>query len=72
MSHAISGERFSREGQVSRHEGEFENLCPNNLLVSGTHLIFQEKVVFEQREIRRNPYEGFTKIDKKRRSEEWN
>jgi hypothetical protein len=28
--------------------------APNNLTVSGTRLVFQEKVILEQREIRQN------------------
>jgi hypothetical protein len=38
--------------------------APNNLSVSGTRLILQEEIIFEYGKIRRNPKEGFTKMDK--------
>jgi hypothetical protein len=38
--------------------------APNNLSVSGTRLILQEELIFEYGKIRRNPKEGFTKMDK--------
>jgi hypothetical protein len=37
--------------------------APDNLTVSGAQLIFQEKIVFEQREIRRNAMKRFTEMD---------
>jgi hypothetical protein len=40
-----------------------ETHAPDNLAVSGTRLIFQEKVVFEQREIRRNAKKCFAEMD---------
>jgi hypothetical protein len=41
-----------------------ETHAPNNLVVSGTWLVFQEKVVLEQRKIRRNAEKCFVKMDK--------
>jgi hypothetical protein len=35
----------------------------NNLTISGAQLIFQEKVILEQRKIRRDSKNGFTKMD---------
>jgi hypothetical protein len=40
-----------------------ETHAPDNLAVSGARLIFQEKVVIEQREIRRNAKKWFTEMD---------
>jgi hypothetical protein len=40
-----------------------ETHAPNNLTVSGTQLVFQEKVILEQRKVRRNSKECFTKMD---------
>jgi hypothetical protein len=36
---------------------------PNNHMVGGTRLIFQEKVILEQRKIRRDSKKGFVKMD---------
>jgi hypothetical protein len=55
MPCAIPGEKISREDQESQHEGESEDLHPNDLLVGGTRLILQEEIIFEQREVWRNP-----------------
>jgi hypothetical protein len=41
-----------------------ETHTPNNLLVSGTQLIFQEKIVLEQREVRRDFKESLAEMDK--------
>jgi hypothetical protein len=40
-----------------------ETYAPDNLVVSGAWLIFQEKLVCEQREIRQNTKKGFTEMD---------
>jgi hypothetical protein len=40
-----------------------ETHAPNNLTVCGTQLVFNEKVILEQRKIRRNSNECFTKMD---------
>jgi hypothetical protein len=40
-----------------------ETHAPNNLTDSGTWLVFQEKVILEQRKIRRNSRECYTKMD---------
>jgi hypothetical protein len=37
--------------------------APNDLLVGGARLILQEEVIFEQREIWRNPENSFTMMD---------
>jgi hypothetical protein len=37
--------------------------APNDLSVGGARLILQEEVIFEEREIRRNPEKSFTKMD---------
>jgi hypothetical protein len=42
-----------------------EAYTPNNLPVGSTQLVLQEKVVFEESEVRRNPEEEFTKMDEK-------
>jgi hypothetical protein len=42
---------------------DLETHGPNNLAVSGARLIFQEKVVFEQREIRQNAKKCFVEMD---------
>jgi hypothetical protein len=39
------------------------NHTPDNFAFSGTQLILQEKVVFEQREIKRNAKKCFTEMD---------
>jgi hypothetical protein len=36
---------------------------PDNLPVGSTQLVLQEKIVSEEREVRRNPKENFTKMD---------
>jgi hypothetical protein len=60
----------SREGSLHRKVKEagvrvgLETRAPDNLAVSSAWLIFQEKIVFEQREIRRNAMECFTEMDK--------
>jgi hypothetical protein len=41
-----------------------ETHAPDNLVVSGTRLIFQETIVFEQREIGRNAKKCFIEMDK--------
>jgi hypothetical protein len=41
-----------------------ETHAPDNLAVSGTWLVFQEKVVLEQGKIRWNAKKCFTEIDK--------
>jgi hypothetical protein len=40
-----------------------ESHTSDNLAVSGTRLVFHEKVILEQREIRRNAKKCFTKMD---------
>jgi hypothetical protein len=40
-----------------------ETHTPDNLVVSGTQLVFQENVVLEQREIRWNAKKCFTEMD---------
>jgi hypothetical protein len=40
-----------------------ETYAPNNLPVGGTQLVLQEKVVFKEREVRKNPEENFAKMD---------
>jgi hypothetical protein len=40
-----------------------EMYAPTNLLVGNTWLVLQEKLVFEEREVRRNPEENFAKMD---------
>jgi hypothetical protein len=62
MSRAIPEERFLKEGRGSQHEGGLETYAPNDLSVGGTWLILQE-VVFEERKVRRNLEENFTKMD---------
>jgi hypothetical protein len=37
-----------------------ETHTPDNLVVSGTWLVFQEKVILEQRKVRRNAKKCFT------------
>jgi hypothetical protein len=37
---------------------------PNNLAVRGAQVVFQEKVVFEQRDIGQNAKKCFTEMDK--------
>jgi hypothetical protein len=37
-----------------------ETHAPDNLVVSGTWLVFQEKVILEQRKVRRNAKKCFT------------
>jgi hypothetical protein len=39
----------------------FETHAPDNLLVSGTLLVFQEKVILERRKIRQNAKKCFTR-----------
>jgi hypothetical protein len=41
-----------------------ETHAPDNLVVSGTRLVFQQKVILEQREIIRNAKKCFTEMDK--------
>jgi hypothetical protein len=43
--------------------GCLETFTPDNLSVSGTQFILQEKLVFEERKVRRNPEENHTKMD---------
>jgi hypothetical protein len=40
-----------------------ETHTPDNLAVSGTQVVFQEKVILEQREIRWNAKNFFTEMD---------
>jgi hypothetical protein len=40
-----------------------ETHTPDNLAVSGTRVVFQEKVILEQREIRWNAKNFFTEMD---------
>jgi hypothetical protein len=40
-----------------------ETHAPNNLTISGTRLVFQEKVILQQRKIRRNAKKCFTEMD---------
>jgi hypothetical protein len=47
MSYGIPARKFSNEGPEIRREGGFEDLCPDDFLVSSARLILQEKVVFE-------------------------
>jgi hypothetical protein len=46
---------FQRKVEESSVRADLKTYSPNNLLVSGTRLGFQEEVVFEQREVGRNP-----------------
>jgi hypothetical protein len=46
---------FQRKVEEASARVGLKTYSPNNLSVSGTRLIFQEKVIVEHREIRRNP-----------------
>jgi hypothetical protein len=49
--------------EVSMRAGP-ETYAPNNLSVGDTRQVPQEEVVFEKREVRRNPKENLAKMDK--------
>jgi hypothetical protein len=53
-----------REFKKATSRVSLETHTLNNLSVSGTRLIFQEKIIFEQREAGRDSYESLTQMDK--------
>jgi hypothetical protein len=54
---------FWRKVEEANTRAGLETYAPNNLSIGGTQLIPQEEVVFEERRVRRNPEENFTKMD---------
>jgi hypothetical protein len=46
---------FQRKVDKANARAGLQTYSPNNLSVSGTRLVFQEEVFFEQREIGKNP-----------------
>jgi hypothetical protein len=55
---------FQRKVKEANAWAGLKTYSPNNLLVTGTRLVFQEEVFFEQREVGRNPLEGLTQMDR--------
>jgi hypothetical protein len=54
---------FHRKVEEAGTRVRLETHAPNNLAVSGTRLVFQEKVILEQRKIRRNAEKCFAEMD---------
>jgi hypothetical protein len=58
-----NGRLHQKVKEVGTRAG-LETHGPDNRAVSGTRLVFQEKVIFEQRKIRRNAKKCFAKMNK--------
>jgi hypothetical protein len=54
---------LQREVEEACTRAGLKTYTPNNLLVSGARLVFQEKIVLEQEKIGGNFKESFTKMD---------
>jgi hypothetical protein len=59
---SLKGSLHQKVMEVGTRAG-WETHTPDNLAVSGTHLVFQEKVILEQRKIRQNAKKCFTEME---------
>jgi hypothetical protein len=55
---------LQRKVKESSARAGLETHALDNLAVSGTRLLFQEKIILEQRKIRRNAKKSFVEMDK--------